>query len=223
MGQYNITLITMKVPTLLLTVQTICVSTAPQGLLNGLSNLLSSVVGGGGPAGEVENYENAPYTVVQKLNNFEERFYPSSKWVCTRTGGFMSLFRYISGSNSRNQKIDMTVPVMSTVSEKGKEMCFYLTEAFQSNPPPPTATNVYLVQKKAMTVYATTMGGYPDMAGEARKFRDQLERGLASQVDFSSYMSLSYDNPWKVMNRRNDILYKKTPPPKKKKKKKKKE
>ena len=38
----------------------------PQGILNGLSNLLTSALGGGGAAGEVEDYENAPYTVISQ-------------------------------------------------------------------------------------------------------------------------------------------------------------
>ena len=98
------------------------------------------------------------------------------------------------------QKIDMTVPVMMTHSEKvistrfhvsiqnistsfqGVEMCFYMTESTQSNAPAPTGEGVYLSQKKNMTVYATSVGGYPDHATEAAKFRDVLERGRASQV-----------------------------------------
>jgi len=182
---------------------------APQGLLNGLSNLLTGVIGGGRTTGEVDSYQNAPYSVVQKFDGYEERSYPSVMWVCTRTGGFSSLFGYISGTNSRGQKIDMTVPVMMTESEKGSEMCFYITEEFQSNPPKPTGSGVYLSQKKSMNVFAMTMGGYPSMAAEAKKLREKLERGKASQADFSFYMSMSYDSPWKVVNRRNDVLYKK--------------
>merc|ERR1711973_111880 len=165
-------------------------SVSAQGFLNGLSNLLTSAVGGG-PVGEVEGYENAPYQVVNSYDGYEERYYPSNMWVCTRSGGFMNLFRYISGDNSRDQKIDMTVPVMMTHDEKGQEMCFYLSN------------------KRAMYGYATTMGGYPNMENEARKLKAVLERGRASQVDFSSYIAMSYDNPWKIMNRRNDVMYKK--------------
>merc|ERR1711872_250593 len=161
---------------------------APQGFLNGLSNFLTSLTGGGN-TGEVDDYENAPYTVIQKYNDYEERFYPSKMWVCTRNGGqnggFMKLFGYISGENNRNQKIDMTVPVMMTYNEKGEEMCFY------------------------MTAFATTVGGYPDHASEADLLRDILQRGRASQVDFSSYIAMSFDSPMKLINRRTDIMYKK--------------
>ena len=38
---------------------------APQGILNGLSNFLTNTFGGGN-TGEVDNYENAPYTVVNR-------------------------------------------------------------------------------------------------------------------------------------------------------------
>jgi len=186
---------------------------APQGLLNGISNFLTNTFGGGGNAGEVDDYENAPYNVIQTFDGYEERFYPSKMWVCTRgsgsNGGFMKLFRYISGANSRKQKIDMTVPVMMTYSEKGMEMCFYMTANTQSNPPAPTADDVYLSQKKAMTVYATSVGGYPSHSAEAAKLKAKLERGRASSVDFSSYMTMGYDSPMKILNRRTDIMYQK--------------
>merc|ERR1712024_88736 len=185
----------------------------PQGILNGISNLLTSAFGGGSNAGEVDDYQNSPYEVIREYDGFEERFYPSRLWVCTRSssnnGGFMKLFRYISGDNSRNQKIDMTVPVMMTNDEKGQEMCFYLTNDSQGNPPQPTGSGVYLSRKKAMYGYATTVGGYPNFENEARKLKALLERGRASEVDFSSYMAMSYDNPWKILNRRNDVMYKK--------------
>ena len=109
-------------------------------------------------------------------------------------------------------------------------MCFYLTNEVQGNPPSPTGAGVYLSRKKAMYGFATTMGGYPNFENEARyfnhffiliflfalnyqcsrKLKALLEReGRASEVDFSSYMAMSYDNPWKILNRRNDVMYKK--------------
>merc|ERR1711915_566464 len=95
-----------------------------------------------------QGLEQAPYKLVQQFDGFEERSYPSMMWVCTRVGGFMSLFRYISGGNDRNRRMAMTAPVMNTVSEKGTETCFYIPEEFQSNPPKPTGNGVYLSKKE---------------------------------------------------------------------------
>merc|ERR1712079_522523 len=44
-------------------------------------------------------------------------------------------------------------------------------------------------------------------ADQAAKLRAKLERGRASQVDFSQYMSMGYDSPMKLLNRRTDYMY----------------
>ena len=89
----------------------------------------------------------------------------------------------------------MTVPVMMThdaevrtkrsikniTCVQGVEMCFYLTESTQSEPPQPTGEDVYLSQKE-MRVYATSVGGYPDHDTQAAKLRAVLEREGDSQV-----------------------------------------
>ena len=58
-------------------------------------------------------------------------------------------------------------------------------------------------------VTVTHSHGRDGECSDLRKLKAVLERGRASQVDFSSYIAMSYDNPWKIMNRRNDVMYKK--------------
>ena len=70
----------------------------------------------------------------------------------------MTLFGYISGANVGNKEIAMTIPVSSKWTKLSdgtwqKEMCFYLSEEYQANPPQPTNSRVYIVNRPAMTVY----------------------------------------------------------------------
>jgi len=56
-------------------------SAAPQ--LEQFKNLFKSLSGDDEP-GEVNgDYEQVPYTTVQKFDDYEERIYPSVKWACT--------------------------------------------------------------------------------------------------------------------------------------------
>jgi len=186
---------------------------APQNPLQSLVSGLGSLLGGNGRAGEVDKYQGAPYTVVSRFQGYEERRYPSQYWVCTRgTGGgmFPRLFSYISGENSRNQKIDMTVPVMIKKNFRGgaEDMCFYITKEFQSGPPSATDRRVNVVAMPAMNVLVKTIkAGYPNWDNEAATFRDEL--GGQSGVDYSSFYTMSYDSPWKVFNRRNEVMFRK--------------
>ncbi len=59
---------------------------------------------------------------------------------------------------STGESIKMTVPVSTMRTPKQanieeREMCFYLPEAHQANPPQPTEPEVYLVNRPEITVY----------------------------------------------------------------------
>ena len=95
----------------------------------------------------------------------------------------MKLFRYIQGRNVDKVKIEMTRPVstkwtpmneaMQTIE---KEMCFYLNEEHQANPPQPTDPDVYLVLRPALTVFTRVEGGWMDDTDWKKEARimDQL-------------------------------------------------
>merc|ERR1712243_319511 len=109
---------------------------------------------------------------------------------------FMKLFRYISGVNKERQEIEMTVPVLSTMTpmegKMKKQMCFYLTKEAQKNPPQPEDPDVKIQQNKEMVVFVKQFGGYAMKdsvwAKEALKFGEELQ-DRADEVDFSKYLT----------------------------------
>ena len=67
-------------------------------------------------------YEQLKYDVLEKEGHIEIRKY--APFVMMKSGspsysGFQVLFSYISGYNSKKQKINMTVPVFTDVKESG--------------------------------------------------------------------------------------------------------
>merc|ERR1711942_283885 len=117
---------------------------------------------------------------------------------------FMKLFRYISGVNKERQEIEMTVPVLSTMTpmegKMKKQMCFYLTKEAQKNPPQPEDPDVKIDQNKEMVVFVKQFGGYAMKdsvwAKKALEFGEELQ-DRADEVDFSRYLTAGYDSPMK--------------------------
>merc|ERR1712158_254111 len=213
------------------------VSPAPQ--FGGLKSLVKSLTGDDKP-GEVNgDYEQVPYTVLAKFNGYEERSYDSPddedseewgleraiKWMTNKKSWkdrpqskmFMRLFRYIAGVNKDSQEIEMTVPVWSkmVVSQDGKitkDMCFYITKEFQSNPPEPVDPEVKLVKSKDRIVFVKQFGGYAMQDSvwmkEAEKFRAELSE-RSNEVDLSYFWTAGYDSPMKFWNRRNEVAFEK--------------
>ena len=126
----------------------------------------------------------------------------------------MKLFRYIQGRNVDKVKIEMTRPVstkwtpmneaMQTIE---KEMCFYLNEEHQANPPQPTDPDVYLVLRPALTVYTRVEGGWMDDTDWKKEARimDQLMVDNGLDVEQSYFYVNGYNSPWDPINRRNEL------------------
>jgi len=185
------------------------------------ANILSDIFGLGG------GYEAAPYDVVQVYNEgsstdrYEERFYPAKKWVCSDSvvadgnsgsGNFRKLFRYISGAgNSRDETIEMTVPVTIQRTPEGSmnrmAMCFYLTSDQQTNPPQPNDSDLYLLDRPAMTIYTRKFGGWPSDAfyrAELTTFSDLLTQD-GHRVQPNNEYRVGYQSPMQLFNRRNEL------------------
>merc|ERR1712241_1164611 len=113
-------------------------------------------------------------------------------------------------------KIEMTRPVSTkrtpmTEAKQTieKEMCFYLNEEHQANPPQPTDPDVYLVKRPALTVYTRVQGGWmgdSDWKKEAR-IMDQLVLDNDLDVEQSHFYVNGYNSPWNPINRRNSFPF----------------
>lgn len=77
-------------------------------------------------------YHTAPYQLVHSAGKFEVRDYPTLTVVETSMAGnggdrgFGRLFRFISGSNEKAQKIAMTTPVLMSGPDASRTMSFVL-------------------------------------------------------------------------------------------------
>merc|ERR1712156_1156006 len=130
---------------------------------------------GDNPNNEYNGYEQAPYSVIQKYEDFESRSYPAASWACTEgvlTSSsdsdemFHKLFRYISGENEGQQTIEMTLPVMNRMVET-------------QNPPQPSDEAVSIETIGYDEVLVQTFGGYvtkeEQWVQHAQQFSEEIE------------------------------------------------
>ena len=158
-------------------------------------------------------YETASYKVEKKEGSFEIRKYAAHKVASTSSsGGFGTLFRYISGENKEKQKIAMTTPVFMPASGDGKqrEMQFVVpADVAELGAPAPTASNVKIKTMPGGRYAALRFSGQLNAKTQKKKL-DQLraklkEKGLKS---IGSPIFAGYDPPWTPGPlRRNEVLF----------------
>jgi len=158
-----------------------------------------------------QRYESQPYEILQSMDDLEIRFYPPAMMAKTKanTGNpFSTLFRYISGSNQNNEKIEMTTPVHMYPEDGTSAMEFVLPKKYmEQDVPIPSQSNVEIYQSEPGYFAAVRYGGYSN-ASKVKTHTDRLMGEIQKHnlKAISNPVVLSYDSPYKVMNRRNEIV-----------------
>jgi DNA gyrase inhibitor GyrI len=164
-------------------------------------------------------YESAPYKVIESDGNIEIREYPDLVLASTEAqfdargndGSFVRLFRYISGNNASDQKIEMTTPVfMKPDSPEFKgQMGFVIPQQIaEVGAPAPKASDVAIRKREGGRFAVIRFSGVMDAKKaemQESKLREWLKaRGLQGE-DTSE--RAGYDPPFTPGPiRRNEVL-----------------
>ncbi|MBN3306049.1 heme-binding protein 2 [Amia ocellicauda] len=156
--------------------------------------------------------------------DYEIREYEQTKWASTAVSGmqydaalntgFMRLFRYIQGNNEKKAKIEMTAPVTCLVDPGAGPFCettfttsFYVPEEHQADTPKPSDPDVFIEDRKTLTVFVRTYGGFSNEQKSREELLQLIEslRRDGQQFVEEQYYTAGYDSPFKMLNRHNEV------------------
>ena len=158
-----------------------------------------------------QKYETHSYKTLFKEDNFEIRNYDpvmKARTFSNNGNNFGKLFRYISGYNVGNQKIEMTTPVYMK-EDKGVEMMeFVMPSIFnEENISQPLSNDVEIYLDKGGVYASVSYGGYSN-DNKRKKHTNSLEKKLMDMdvEKKGDFLYLSYDSPYKFYNRKNEVI-----------------
>ena len=161
----------------------------------------------------MSSYETQKYDLIYSENDFEIRFYPSSvkaKVISKNNanGNFYKLFQFISGNNSKNEKIEMTTPVYMKSEDEKNKMEFVMPSKFNmDNISSPNDSSISIYETQAKYFACVRYGGYSNSS----KFQEHSTR-LSEKLQemdikmIGDIFYVSYNSPYKVFNRRNEAM-----------------
>ncbi len=168
----------------------------------------------------ISDVEEQPYKVVMSIDKVEIRYYPPARMLSvlsktpqeetkqTNNSNFRVLAGYIFGGNSTQQKFAMTTPVHMHQTDTGSRMSFvFPQQTWNATLPEPNDQSIKFHWSEAQYVAAIRFGGFrtPELEFEHQK---QLIKTLSTHgiEHMSDFRMLGYDPPFKMVNRRNDLI-----------------
>ena len=159
------------------------------------------------------NYETQKYDLLFNEDDFEIRFYPSSlkaKVVSSgnANGNFYKLFQFISGNNSKGEKIEMTTPVYMKEDNNSNTMEFVMPSSYNMESiSKPNDNSIEIFETEAKYYACVRYGGYSNSAKFKTHSKILIEK--LSELNIKTIGDLfyvSYNSPYKVFNRRNEVM-----------------
>ena len=161
----------------------------------------------------MSQYETQEYELISNLDEIEIRYYPSSimvKYIDDQklNRGFNYLFRYISGGNDSNKKIQMTTPVHMERGDENSSMEFVLPREFNfKSAPKPNNSNVKVYESENLFYAAISYSGYTNYDKERVMIKKIKSKLLEKNIEIIGREKvLVYNSPYKFFNRRNEII-----------------
>tara|TARA_Y100001958_G_C21080422_1_gene436934 strand:- start:204 stop:695 length:492 start_codon:yes stop_codon:yes gene_type:complete len=156
-------------------------------------------------------YETQNYNIIKIVDKAEIRYYPSVMTIkSSRKNGFANLFGYISGKNGKNKKIAMTTPVYLKKEDNIEVMEFILPRSYNNKNTPMSLSSEVLVYESNPDYYlALKFGGYAFQSIVNKTSRELKIIANENNIQIvGEPILLVYNSPYKIFNRRNEILYK---------------
>ena len=162
--------------------------------------------------------ETQDYKLIQKEEDFEIRYYPSSTMAKVTSNiksykdlghsGFGVLAKYIFGGNSEKKQIAMTSPVHMEISDSVSSMAFVMPSKFnKDNLPSPDNTNVVIETIEAEYVAVITFGGFANETS-INENKELLAKALKKKgvAYHGNFRFLGYNPPYQLFGRRNEVI-----------------
>ena len=124
------------------------------------------------------SYETQKYELIMSEDEFEIRFYPAAlkaKVISTRNanGNFYKLFQFISGNNSKGEKIEMTTPVYMKEDNNSNTMEFVMPSSYNMESiSKPNDESIEVYESEAKYFACIRYGGYSN----SRKFNTHSKK-----------------------------------------------
>lgn len=170
-------------------------------------------------ATETPKYETVKIDDKIEIRDYPELMVATTAMKSDRDNSFMTLFRFITGANEGNQKIEMTAPVLIASGKDARTMSFIVPKAtVETGVPKPTGDSVTVCKLEASRFVALRFAGKRSAQTEGKaveKLRTWMstEKLEAKGDPIFAY----YDPPWTpVFMRRNEVMLRiEKPAPKK--------
>lgn len=157
------------------------------------------------------------YETLATKNGFQIRKYPeltvattelnSNSYSNNSSTGFRKIASYIFGGNSSNQQIAMTSPVQMDMGTEPTMSFFMPGNVDPTELPTPNREDVVVSVQPPKIVAVIEFSGWASDKVLIEQFNLLKSKLKAESIDFEdSYSFLGYNPPFKLINRKNEVI-----------------